>query len=591
MRKIYTYLMILSIIFWCTSLMAQDEEKPTVDIDSVNIKGFRGVKSIFDKTTNEVIQHYVYFDNGSSLEVIFLDLDLQITKRLPLPLATGDIQEAVFNGETILFYTITNGFDWVGNSGTDRANIQYYTVSLDGEILGQFGSSFVATEDGKTQPYVVPSEIDNGFYLLNPSRNEDVWIPNKGFVGYNVTKVDAQFETQWTKGSFPIKKKEGIMLQTAESGFDRLVIIESKMANWLTNKMTGTELVCLDGNNGDELYRAALFSDAFTSLPSQIDIDIDGNINLGGEYFKGAKTKNVNSTGIFVTKLDPSGQELSVNRSSWKDGIQKQLKRGSFSFSGKNKVLFHDIVSTEDGGFQLIGESFSKKQTLGKNSMLGALANAALSEVAGDDAADAVSGAVDIKNFIIAIVSGRFIGFPDPEETPTILTVQEMMLFDYDENLELTEVRRVEKPYTKVYSYPPYTGTGGLTLAKIMKGYGFFDYSFVSYDEESGKQTMVYNSMMSKRPSMGMVDIEKGSEAVPREFVVKNLKKYGGFDEEAEEVEDGNKDEDGKKLKFSNTGIAQANEGKVVIYYIEKRKKEKTGTLKMFHETLNTGVE
>ena len=77
----------------------------------------------------------------------------------------------------------------------------------------------------------------------------------------------------------------------------------------------------------------------------------------------------------------------------------------------------------------------------------------------------------------------------------------------------------------------------------------------------------------------------------PREFVVKNLKKYGGFDEEAEGEEKGNKDENGKKIKFSNAGIAQANEGKVVIYYIEKRKKEKTGTLKMFHETLEAGIE
>ncbi len=577
MKNLSTYLLSMLMLLGSFTLIAQDDESPTVDIDSVNIKGFRGVKSIFDKTTNQVIQHYVYFNNGASLEVVFLDLDLQITKRVPLPLATGDIQEALFNGETILFYTLAGGY------------AQFYTMSLDGEIIGQFGVQYVYSLDGKTLPYVVNSEIDNGFYILRPWYKD----PNVfgSFVGYEIIKTDNALTTLWTKSFYPAKKKEGIMLQTAESGFDRLVVIESNMANWVTNKMTGTEMVCFDGNNGDELYRVALYSDDFTSLPSQIEIDQDGNINLGGEYFKGNKTKNVNSTGIFVTKLDASGNELAVNRSTWKEGIQKQLKRGSFSFSGKNKVLFHDIVATEDGGFQLIGESFSKKQTLGKNSLLGAVANAALSQVAGDDAADAISGAVDLKNFIIAVVSGRFIGNADPDETPTILTVQEMMLFDYDENLELTEVRRVEKPYTKVYSYPPYTGVGGLTLAKIMKGYGFFDYSFVSYDEASGKQTMVFNSMMSKQPSMGMVDIEKGSEAVPKTFVIKNLKKYGGFDEESEGNEDGNKDENGKKLKFSNAGITQANDGKVVIYYIEKQKKEKTGTLKMFHETLDTGVE
>lgn len=595
-------MMLLMCVCCTTSLIAQDDEMLTVDIDSVRVRGFGGVNSIFDKNANQVVSHYIYFNNGASLEVAFLSLELEVTKRVPLPLATGDIQPAVYNGETLMFYTL------------DKGNAQYYTLSTDGEILGQFASQYNFDEEGKTMPDVIPSEIDGMYYIIRPWRKDPGVFG--AFVGYEINKVDSKFASQWTKSFFPSKKKEGILMTKAESGFDRLVIIESNMANWLTNKMTGTEMVCFDGENGDELYRVSLYDDDFTSLPSQIIIDMDGNISLGGEYFKGNKTKNTSSEGIFVTKLDPSGQELAQNRSTWSDGIQKQMKRDNFSLSGKNKVLFHDLIASEDGGFQLIGESFSKKQTLGEGSALGMAANLA-ARAAGLDAdkADKISQAIDLKNVIIALATGRFIGDPfvrhdvinlfaaDNVTTPTILTVQEMLVFDYDESLELTNVNRVEKAYTKVYSYPPYTGVGGLRLAKIMRGYGFFDYAFASSDPGSGKQIMVYNSMMSKEPHIGVVDIEKGSQAVPKQFIIKNLKKYGGFDEEAESAEvdaeasestdesaeavEETAEDKKKKLKFSNAGVARANDGKVLIYYIEKEKRSSTGTLKIFHETIS----
>ncbi|MFY0626558.1 MAG: hypothetical protein JXR07_09695 [Reichenbachiella sp.] len=598
MKKITTMLMSLCLLVSTVSY-AQDDEIPTKDITNVNIKGFGGVKSIYDKNTNMVVGHYMYYNNGSFLNVKFLDLDLNITAELPFSVGTGDIQEAIYNGETIIFSTINNPVV-DSNMGTWTAQIQYMAVDLEGKVTGYTGTDFPATKDGKTQPFIVPSEYDNGFYLVTPARKGAVF----GFVGYEIKKVDSYLKEQWKKSFFPEKKKEGIMLQKAVSGFDRLIIVESKMASWITNKMTGTELVCFDGNNGDELYRAAMYADKFNSMPSQIVVNEDGEIGLGGEFFKGLKTKNTGSEGVFVSRLDASGNEISQNRVTWKDGIQKQLKRGNFSLSGKNKVVFHDILASEDGGFSLIGESFSKKQTLGEGSALGIAAKIAAQAAGLDpDLAEKATQLVDLKNVIIALATGKYIGDPfdnyylgnlfAPENvrTPTIMTIQDLMIFDFDEALELQEVRKVEKPYTKVYSYPPYSGVGGLTLAKIMKGSGFFDYSFVQADPESGKQMMIYNSMMSKRPNIGIVDIEKGSEAIPQQYVVKNLRKYGGFDEESEGDKAGSKDEDGKKMKFSNTGIAKSNDGKVVIYYIEKKKKERTGTLKMWHETIKAGTE
>ncbi|MEM7299229.1 MAG: DUF6770 family protein [Bacteroidota bacterium] len=479
-------------------------------------------------------------------------------------------------------------------------NAQYYILTTEGDIQGQFASQYHAEQDGRTMPDVIPSEVDGGYYILRPWRKSPSLIG--AYVGYEITKVDGTFNALWTKSFFPEKKKEGIFLQKAETGFDRLVVIQSNMRSWIAQTMKNTEMVCFDSENGDELYRVSLYDETYTSLPNQINFDEQGNITLGGEYYAGTKIKVTGSEGVFAMKLDPAGDELGQNRSSWKEGIQRQMKRGNISLSGKNKVIFHDLISTEDGGFQLIGETFSKKQTMGSNSMAG-LGMRMLARAAGmeDEDAQKLNEAIDLKNFIIALASGRFIGDPldlyGKIQTPTILTIQDMLVFDYDDNLELTNVNKVQKAYTKVYAYPPYTTIGGLRLAKIMNNFGFFDYSFTEKSFESGTQTMVYNSMMSKRPHIGVVDIEKGSEAEPKQFVIKNLKKYGGFDAEAQAAEveseaEASEEQESKpaKMRYSNAGVAKANNGKVVIYYIEKDQKAETGTLKLFHETFNEDI-
>ncbi|WP_109830368.1 DUF6770 family protein [Reichenbachiella versicolor] len=539
----------------------------TVDIPEVDINGFKGVKSILDKTTQEVIGYYTYYFSADGMKVTLMDTELTITNEVILELASGEIGEAVYNGSSLCFISTSYGTAYI------------YTVSLEGEVLGEKVMMYDHTGDA----LIFPSEIDSEFYLIISQKGA------KKSAGYKVTKMNESLETTWEKEYMP--PKGYLSVESAESGFDRVAVVQTVTMKKKGSKKGDTQLICFDAENGDELFITPLFDEVMTSKPSQMVIDEEGVITTAGEFYSGKGTNNVNSDGVFVSKIDASGEELLQNRMTWKEGIQKQMKRGKFSTMGTNKVLFHDLVRSEDGGYQLVGETFSKKITLGESNKL-----AMVAALAGQDAlADGLStvgAAVNLKNFIIAMSTGRYIGLAMVDHAPTIMTVQDMLVLDFDEELELQAVTKIDKPYTKVYAYPPHRYTAGLRLSKMVAAAGFFDYSFTKTNNDTGEQILVYSAMNSKIPHIGITNIEKGADVTPKKLEFDNLQQYAtgaGKENEESEGEEDSKDseESDNSLKISNGGVTKANEGKVLVYYVEKEKKATKGTLKMWFESLD----
>ena len=204
----------------------------------------------------------------------------------------------------------------------------------------------------------------------------------------------------------------------------------------------------------------------------------------------------------------------------------------------------------------------------------------------------AVGSIVNLKNYIIAMASGRYIGMADPDVAPTIMTVQDVLVLNFDDELGLQEVAKIQKEYTKVYAYPPHRYVAGLRLSKMIAGAGFFDYSFTKSNIESGEQVLVYNSMNSKLPHIGIVNIEKGADVTPKKLEFSQLQEYsiGEGEEKLDEMDDEEvvqANEENTSLRISNAGVTKANEGKVLVYYIEKDRKQTKGTLKMWFESLD----
>lgn len=520
-----------------TNVFAQTAENPKV-INNLHKRGFRGLKSITNKTTGEIIGHYIFYRENSNLAIEFLDTELNTYAIEILPVDDqAEINEVIYNGQDLMFSVIER-------NGTRKATLlsyftsmKFFTYSIEGKQLGTRSTSYSVV--GDVDLSIFPCVSDGTFYIITPTGS-----------AFTVEKVTNSFQTVWTKNMMP---SQGVSsCEAAFAGNDRLVLVVRNRESWLSKKVT-TELVCFSDSDGDKLFSSSLYDNDITAMPSQIIIDKDYNILASGEYFKGKKERNVKSAGIFIKKISSTGEDIVYNRQSWKDGIQKQLKKTKASLSFKNKVLFHSMVLSPGGGYQVIGETFSTSRM---GSFLGMLDS--------DDFPflQAIAQIQRLKVFTTAIVSGRFIGFPDPDYSPSTLTIQDLVVFNFDKELNLIDVNKIAKNYTKVYTYAPYDLYGGLKKAKILADFGFFDFAFTQKAADGENEYLVYNAAYSNKPHMGVVSIENGVPNQTKQIMFKDIS--------------GSRNSGKRGL----TGCAPSVPGKMVIYYFIKNEKDENGEKK-----------
>lgn len=529
MKKQILGLFIMLIAFGST--FAQEHE-----IKDIYKRGFKGAKSIFDKTTNEVAGHYVYYASGNNLIIEFFDTDLNPTAKTSIGInANSEVREGIYNGENFMFMVTTSGIATM------------YTLKPNGERISERTYSF-STE---MQADIFPSNDDSRFYIVTPDYQGV-------HAGYQVRKVDANFNEDWTYSFVP--ERGYTVVEAAQSGNDRLVIIQRNTPRLIAlfKEKAFADVVVFDAANGDKLFTSPLFDGEFTAVPDQILIDEEQNIVVAGAYFKGQRMGNANSDGIFFKKLSSTGDEIAYSKSSWKDGIQKQLKRtkGKVSLAGKPKTYYHSLVQGADGGYQVIAETFSTKM------------NAA----ALGSKESSMTKMLNMKNFTAAVTSGRFVGEPDTDETPRTLQVMDLLIFDFDNVGALTGINKIEKPYTKVYVYPPYTSLSGMKLSKVVASYGFFDFAGMQKLADSDQEVVLTNAAYAKKPYVGATKIEKDVEAETKQIPFKELTGKRGS---------------GKR---DQSGACPGKPGKMLVYYFVKdpkvkgEKRPKTGTLTMYLE-------
>jgi hypothetical protein len=500
-------------------------------LNDIHKRGFRGVKSIVDKTADEAVGHYAYFRRGDNMVLVILDTDLSVIKESSVSISEeAEIDESVYNGKDLMFLVRT------------KRSATIYTFTTKGDFIAQRSESFNEDQDIS----IYPSPVDNCFYIVAPTYY-------KMHTGYKVMKTDENFSMKWEKEFTP--DKGYVVVEAAHADNNLFVVVQRTtpvLISLLAEKAI-PELVAFDDRNGDILFKSPLFDGKSTGIPSQIIIDEDRNIVTAGMYFKGERMKGTNSKGIFIKKISETGEELIYNKLSWKKGVQKQMKRTKLRISGKNKVYFHDLVQGDDLGYQVVAESFSTSITIGnENSEWGKILNR--------------------KNFIAAIASGRYIGWAEEDVAPSIITAQDFLVFNFDVDGNLVDVRQIEKDYTKIFVYPPYTLTPGLRLANIINDFGFFDYAFTTKIGNSQQEVLISNAAYSKKPCIGITTITMGEEPTTKQIEFKELTGKRGS---------------GKR---GMAGCARGKPGKVLIYYFEKdddkKKGKKNGVVHMYLENI-----
>ena len=481
----------------------------TVQINGVRQKEFKGVSSILD-SKNNAIGHYTYYVSEKakkgmiefSLEIY--DLNLKLIKKTPIQLSKNSVmQGGDFNGKDFLFLFT----DYKKKTNT------FITLDSKGEIIKKIAKS---TRKGVTAgtTAIYPSRDGSGFYITQQVK-EKRW-------GYAVEKFDRNLTSQWRE---TISKPKGIVsIANAVGGSDRFVVVSIEQPTLMSKKRTA-KVVSHNGETGSKEYEVNLYDGKISRVPSAFVIDQQGNFIMSGMYYDGPKFTGVNSDGIYITKISPTGETLFQNNLDWKNGIQKALKATSnkVSIGSKPKVMFHDITIDEDGKYQVIAETF-KKTVRG-----GALALKLAAAAAGGSA------------------EGSSMGF----------TVMDLIIFNYDAKGEPIDINKIEKPYKSITVEAAGQMTG-MRLAAHMKKLSLFTYNFVT-ETKSGNKVVVFTNFEKPKgigkgkPYVGISSIKVGENSETKKMPL--MKKLTSFS------------------SGSRNGAIKSKPGKLTTYYYDKKAK------------------
>jgi hypothetical protein len=498
-----------------------------VQITGVRKNEFRGVKEIENKG------YYTFYVNekaGKGMVEFMLEIydqDLNIIKKTPILITKSSIMiDGEFNGKDFLFAFA----DYSKKENT------FATIDINGNIVKQeVRKNKKSATAGTTAVY--PSMDGDGFFITQAVK-EKKW-------GYSIEKVDRNMSQLWEK---TVTNEKGFVgIEAAEANNGKLVLVTAERPSALSNKVFG-KIVCFNGTSGKLNFEQPLYDGARTGIPSSFLIDKAGNVITAGMYFDGEKWDNTDSDGIFFMKLSPEGKKVAYSTTDWDNGIQKLLKSTSrkFSIGSKPKVLFHEIVESNTGDYQVISETFRK--TVKAGTVLAAMASS---------------------------------GGTNRQPAPMGFTVMDYIIFNYGQNGEVKDINKIEKPYKSDYVDGRIAQMGGVSLAYYMKKQKMFTYEFMTLLPESNLPVIVYTNYddagISKgKPYVGITSIQSGKEskttkiAMSKKIGLKNLSNTGVPFAISSDPGDG------------KSGAIRSKPGYVCMYYYDK----KTKTINMALEEL-----
>lgn len=499
----------------------------SIVIDGVDKKGFEGLKTIRTAGTDEESvegYYFTYIANKQKkgmreYQITMLDKDLSNKRTASIEIhKRADITQTVFNGT--VFITVVSDYK-------NRTYI-YYIFDKQGKRL--------KTDNIPYGSYVYPGD-ENGFYMVTNSISSP---KSKKISGFSVRKVNNDLGTVWSKSFFPEGKK-------GYQSLTDLNVQEGKVIGWMekgpsfSSDKISPAILALDDASGRKVFQKDGYDGTSTILYSDIKIDKSGSILLGGAYVDGIKYRAANNDGIYFMRLDKNGKELSYSKVPVKGPIQKALKAATkgFTISSKTKILIEDIVEV-DGRYFLVSEMFRKNTSL---------------------TPPIIQGTRDA-------ITGKYIGSigassnSDNSNKPAIIQIMDFALFEFDATGEYKEISIIPKDeYNKISAYYPYNGLSGMSLARVVRRKGFFDYSFSLTDPSTNDKIMVTNDNSSVKPRVTLYNIQQGKKI--RELNLKALAKI----------------ELDEKKKVSTFNVLRNEKGNIALGFYQKKLDRMTITI------------
>lgn len=418
---------------------------------------FAGVKKINLTNVNAIIQnnevvgYYAFYvmdkssgsENEYGLEI--LDNNLKVTHSIKMKQSNKSVLlEAGFNGDNFCFSFVDlkkKALEYKMYDKTGKPMPSYKVLGLNNNEISYYGQ-------------MMQNEDDNFSGWLHA-------VPNKGFVRcgmeneggarVEIEMFDNAGKKKWTANSGATSKKsyESLLpLYTNDKYFITGLTTREKMLSMSFD----FSAVVFDVNSGKQKFSTSSKHDKGYLWP--IGASVEGeDIIIYGEYYEyddAAKTKMDISKkiGFYTQVFDETGKLKQENFSSWDKDVAKFVpvnEKGKLD--NNTSVMIHKLVKTSDGKYYAIGEQFKKNLALGA----------------------AALGASAAK-----------------------ISLYDMMIFEFDNNLKLQKVNIIQKEKTDVVLPRGAGVNGSATLGYFAKTMGWFDYLFTTQSSDKSTFNSVY---------------------------------------------------------------------------------------------------
>lgn len=397
------------------------------------------------------------------------------------------LTEAVYNGGAICFSFIDN----------NQRKAELVSFNMAGEQIGRkLFPKMSSAEWRATYNYQLVNNEESSNLTIFPAGSQGfvrmTMVKNKKY-GYNLeyfsNKLDG--EGRWEAGSaedadeFEIPEIADVVAPFMISGIAKRPKQLSKDVHY--------NLQARDVFSGELLFEQPVYDPQHTLsfLIAKFD-PVNSNIVVLGEYFD-PKDNIINgkSQGIYVMKVDMTGEVLSRSLFSWESDISRFLsvdEKGRLDEGGF--IAFHNAFIDNDGKVYFVGERYRK----------------------------AVSAAGVALN-ILAAASGNV----SSNVASIKMVLEEMMVFTIGSDMELAAVDIFEKKARDILLPEGWGLYSPKTLSLMMSAYGLFDYQYSQQSVDKNLFLSTYMSIQKERgePRKNVLGvIMKGEDA---DFVVDKI--------------------------------------------------------------------
>lgn len=429
-------------------------------IEEVRSRDLRNFGSIIE---NEITVGYYMFSRVektgggmAKFQIEIFDENLKSKKSIKMERPkSSQLIEMSYNGSAF-FLMMTN-----------KKGIDMITYDKEGKKLGEVKIKKVNKwERGRIAQALASEESSNASVYCNGDQGfvRQTFVKNKK-LGYKVEAYSNNLKLLWEYSSEATSTKvETVDIMYASAKYVAVLRAEKKN---LTTRDVDNHVTMLNAENGDVLFKIPMkeISD-LSVLGCHVD-EVKNEVLFNGEYFgKGKNIYNSKSEGLYMMKVDMSGNELKMEKMSWKEDLLSLTVKDEEKGKSNDNMRFyiHKVFTAANGNTYIVAEQYKK----------------------------VVSASAVALNTLTAMAGGR------SNVSNISIKIFNIVYLVLDSDFKLVDKQVVKKKYSEFYLEKGYEFVSATLLAHYIKANGWFDYQFSTHSQDKMGFTSYYIDLNRK---------------------------------------------------------------------------------------------